>query len=296
MGENLQIKSSGASRLMDPYTDALERALGRVIARANDELRLIRERSEAITATAAAKVAEADMRMMALEHDLAERLRMLAELKDGKDGVDGAPGVPGERGADGAPGRDGRDGAPGADGVPGCDGVDGVGERGPRGLDGLLTMAMPWADGVHYRGAVVMHDGSTWQAREDTGREPPHDDWQCLARGGQDGADGRSFTVRGTWSDDISYRALDVVALGGASFAARRDNPGECPGDDWQLIAAQGKRGNPGQSGVGVRGERGLPGPVPVELRVDDEGLLTLVNSDGTVIACDLYPVLAKLA
>jgi hypothetical protein len=46
-----------------------------------------------------------------------------------------------------------------------------------------------------------------------------------------------------------------VVALDGASFVARRDNPGECPGAGWQLIARQGQRGV-----AGPRGDRGLPG------------------------------------
>lgn len=225
---------------------------------------------------------------------------------DGKDGIDGADGRDGADGKDGASGRDGVDGASGKDGVDGHDGERGAdgrdgkdgapGERGSEGSPGKLPIAREWMDGVHYEGAVVTHAGSAYQAMRDTGREPPHDDWICLARGGRDGADGRSFKVRGTWSESESYQALDVVALGGASFAARKDDPGTCPGAGWQLIAAQGKRGAPGERGTGVKGERGLPGSSPAAIAVDDEGLLTLTNGDGSRLACDLYPLLTKLA
>jgi hypothetical protein len=58
-----------------------------------------------------------------------------------------------------------------------------------------------------------------------------------------DGRDGRSLKVRDTWDPGASYFALDVVACDGASFVARRDNPGPCPGDGWQLCAKQGPRG-----------------------------------------------------
>jgi hypothetical protein len=112
---------------------------------------------------------------------------------------------------------------------------------------------------------------------------------------GDAGRDGRSFAIRGTWSETEAYRELDVVALNGASFGARRDDPGPCPGDGWQLIAAQGKRGNAGERGASVRGERGLPGVAPASIAVDDDGMLTLTNADGSRVNCDLYPLLVKL-
>jgi hypothetical protein len=59
----------------------------------------------------------------------------------------------------------------------------------------------------------------------------------------------RSLEVVGTYNGSVRYRALDVVATGGASFVAKQDDPGPCPGDGWQLIAAQGKRGAPGADG-----------------------------------------------
>jgi hypothetical protein len=70
--------------------------------------------------------------------------------------------------------------------------------------------------------------------------------------------------VRGTWSETETYAALDIVALGGSSFIARRDGPGPCPGGGWQLIASAGKtgpKGPPGDRGErGTAGDRGLPG------------------------------------
>ena len=198
------------------YTDALERALGVIVAQSQSDLRLIKDRAEAIAATANAKVAEAEARVALLEHNVANRL---AAVRDGLDGKDGAPG---ERGDQGEPGPEG----------------------------------------------------------------PP----------GKDGAEGRSFNIRGTWSEAESYRELDVVALNGASFGARCDDPGPCPGDGWQMIAAQGKRGNPGERGAGARGERGMPGPAAVALDVNEDGMLTLTNADGSTVTCDLYPLLRRLA
>ena len=113
----------------------------------------------------------------------------------------------------------------------------------------------------------------------------------------KDGVDGRSFVIRGTWSETETYRELDV---GGAqrrviccqSVTIR----GHVPATAGRLIAAQGKRGNAGERGAGARGERGAPGPPAVALDVNDEGMLTLTNADGSTVTCDLYPLLARLA
>jgi hypothetical protein len=58
--------------------------------------------------------------------------------------------------------------------------------------------------------------------------------------------------IRGTHDPKAEYCANDLVAKDGASFVARRNNPGPCPGAGWQLLARQGARG--------VAGERGAPG------------------------------------
>lgn len=221
---------------------------------------------------------EANLRLAAMEAEFGRRAAELelkaASLKDGERGQDGLPGPPGERG------EKGMDGAPGLDGAPGA--------------PGKLPVVHVWSDGVHYEGDVVTHDGGLWQASCDTGRAPPHQDWICLARAGRDGENGASFRVRGTWDAAADYDALDVVVLNGGAFVAKRNNPGSCPGDGWQLMASQGKQGKPGERGP--QGPKGDRGAAVVAMSVDDQGVITLVNSDGLVITCDLYPVLARLS
>jgi hypothetical protein len=167
-------------------------------------------------------------------------------------------------------------------------------ERGEPGPPGKLPLVRAWRDTVHYEGDVVTYAGSVYQAQRDTGREPPHEDWLCIARSGRDGADGRSLNIRGTWSDTETYRYLDVVAFNGGSFVARKDDPGPCPGDGWQLHASPGKRGQPGEPGR--RGEPGPPGAPLIEAAVDEEGLVTLTNADRSSISLDLYPLLNRIA
>jgi len=229
--------------------------------------------------------------------------------RDGKDGVEGPAGVDGKSitvdevapliaaevvkavGAIPAPkdGRDGKDGADGKDGPEGRPGADGA-----HGKDGKLPVVRAWSERVYYEGEAATLNGSTFQALRDTGRAPPCDDWQCIASAGRDGADGRSLTIRGTYADGSDYAALDIVALNGASFAAKRDNPGPCPGDGWQLIAKQGGSGKPGERGA--PGPKGDAGPKIAEVNIDGSGLLTLEHDDGTAVTCDLYPVLSKIA
>ena len=299
--------------------------MGDIVARAHSELALIKDRTDAVTAAASARVAEAETRLQSIEGRIAERL---ATLKDGASGEKGEPGPAGDPGPPGEsiagpPGPAGRDvdmaqvqaviaravdafpkprdGIDGERGLPGADGEAGpAGERGPM---GFLSAARAWEDRVNRDGEIVTFDGSTWQALRDTGKAPPHEDWICIAaRGadgvdGQNGQDGRSFEVRGTWLDVGTYRKMDVVALNGASFVAKQDDPGPCPGEGWQLLSAQGKRGQTGERGErGLTGPRGEAGPAVIRIDVDGEGMLTLRNADGTTVQCDLYPVLSKLA
>jgi len=255
-----------------------------------------------------------------IEEKIAEAVAAIPAPKDGKDGVDGKDGRDGEPGPKGDRGQgiddidlqladDGRAmvlrftagdvkrsfevALP--EGPAGRDGVDGApGERGPEGPEGKLRQVREWEDRVHYAGDVVTYEGGVYQAVRDTGKEPGGDDWCCIVKPGRDGADGRSFTLRGTYSADAEYRALDVVALNGASFAAKQDNPGECPGPGWQLVATQGKAGKPGPKGD--RGERGfVTASTVIDARLSDDGVLTLVNSDGTEVQCDFYPILSKI-
>ena len=278
--------------------EALRDALGAVIANERREWR--RER-ELIQAQAALEIAELKSRVVDLEARLDRKLDdRLATVKDGRDGEPGAAGPSGERGEVGPPGHPGpvgpmgERGEPGMDGIPGERGLDGKdgsegqqgpqgergetgqqgerglpgqdgssgerGERGETGPPGKLPIVREWARGVWYEGQVVTRGGSSFQALRDTAEEPPHDDWATIAKA-KSGQDGRGFAVRGTWEPATQYKTLDVVARNGGSFVALKDNPGECPGPDWQLFAGPGKRGQPGERGLtGPKGETGRDG------------------------------------
>ena len=110
----------------------------------------------------------------------------------------------------------------GKDGAPGLNGKDGI-----NGRDGKLPLVRSWEDKVHREGEVVTFEGGTYQASHDTGKQPTHADWICLAAAGKPGANGRSITIRGTYDPDARYSALDQVALNGASFTAKKDDPGQ---------------------------------------------------------------------
>lgn len=159
---------------------------------------------------------------------------------------------------------------------------------------GVFPVLLAWTDAVHYAGDIVTHGGSMWQAQRDTGREPPHGDWECIVAKGDRGEPGPSIIHRGTWSPDVGdYRALDTVALGGSSFLAVRDDPGQCPGDGWRLLASRGATGKPG-----VKGDQGRPGKdahALVAADIDDEGKVRLTSADGSTVDLDLYPLLAKV-
>lgn len=167
-------------------------------------------------------------------------------------------------------------------------------EKGDPGPVGSLPVVRGWEDRVYYQGEVVSFDGSLFQSTKDTGKSPEHEDWVCIVAKGKDGENGRSPTVRGTYDPDQTYSVLDVVALNGASFVAKSDGPGPCPGEGWQLMAMQGKQGKPG-----LPGKPGTPGiAVTASLKnvsVSSEGVLTFKNADGTEVQCDLYPLLSKI-
>jgi hypothetical protein len=121
---------------------------------------------------------------------------------------------------------------------------------------GILPRVKVWEPGVHYEDDVTTADGATYQALRDTAEQPGQSkDWVCIARAG---LDGRSLDVHGLFDADATYKRLDIVALNGGSFIAKKDDPGPCPGAGWQLIASQGKSGQKGERGE--RGLQGLPG------------------------------------
>jgi hypothetical protein len=184
----------------------------------------------------------------------------------------------GPKGERGEPGPIGPQGGPGISGVPGE-----KGDPGPAGKLPLVRAYQP--DAVHYEGDVVVHLGATWQALRDTGRAPPHDDWICLAEAGRNA---RSPTIRDTFNGNATYSQLDIVALNGSSFIARQDEPGPCPGPDWQLIASAGRPGRTGPIGRtgerGDKGDKGDPSPVILDWEIDRASYRAVpIMSDGTL-------------
>jgi hypothetical protein len=91
------------------------------------------------------------------------------------------------------------------------------------------------------------------------------------------GRDAAFPVIKGTYREGETYGFLNIVALNGSSFIARRDNAGACPGDGWQLIASAGRPGKPG-----VKGERGPPGLNIQNWKPEPEKyLLTPMMQDG---------------
>lgn len=169
----------------------------------------------------------------------------------GPAGIDGKQGTPGESIA----------GPRGDLGERGPEGP--IGLCGPEGPPGKLPLVKAWEpDTVYYASDVIAHQGSSWQARRDTGQAPPHSDWVGLAFRGIDGV---SPQPRGVFKEAEQYRFLDIVTRDGGSFIARKDDPGPCPGEGWQLLV-QRKNGKDGAAGApgpkGDRGEKGDRGPV----------------------------------
>jgi hypothetical protein len=129
-------------------------------------------------------------------------------------------------------------------------------------VPGKLPVAKIWRpESVTYEGEVVSYDGSLYQARKDTAQVPGGSDWICVARAGRDGCDGLTPNVRGTFNAHKTYARLDMVEFDDVSYIARRDSPGICPGNGWQIISKSGRRGPVGERGLrGMKGERGARG------------------------------------
>ena len=192
--------------------------------------------------------------------------------------IKGERGEKGDKGDRGAVGEIGK-GLRGEPGLPGARGEPGQpGERGERGPEGMLPRVKVWEPGVHYAGVVVVKSGATYQATKDTAAVPEGGtDWVCLARGG---VDGRSPHVRGLFSDSETYEKLDIAAVNGSSFIAKKDNPGPCPGPGWQLLVSQGKKGDKGERGA--TGERGAPAATIQKWQIDRVNYTAIpVMADG---------------
>lgn len=219
----------------------------------------------------------------------------------GQPGPIGPTGTQGPKGDAGEPGRNGQQGPAGEKGMPGAVGPTGpqgskgdagdvgrngdvgpAGPQGPRGepgLPGMLHKVFQWEDRVFYLGQLATFGGATWQALRDTAKQPGRsDDWMLIAAAGANGA---SFNIRGTYSADETYRALDVVTLDHGWFVAKKDNPGAPPGPDWQSgpVGKRGEKGMPGERGPA--GPRGEAAPHWVGVKIEGYSLIA-VMSDGT--------------
>jgi hypothetical protein len=207
----------------------------------------------------------------------------------GRVGPIGPIGGQGPPGMDGFPGKDGESivGPPGPMGISGKDGESIVGpkgdqgERGVQGAMGMLPIVKPWTAGaVFYEGDVVVCNGETFQAKCDTAHPlVDADHWNCLARAGQDGKDGRGLNICGTYDPGASYKALDVVTLNYTWFVAINDDPGPCPGLGWKS-GPVGKTGASGQRGP--KGDKGNDGDSIIDWHLDQSRYLaTPILSSG---------------
>jgi hypothetical protein len=165
---------------------------------------------------------------------------------------------------------------------------------------GKLPVARSWKpETVVYQSEFVSCEGALWQAKKDTATKPGSADWICVARAGQDAI---TPAVRGTYDVHEKYQQLDMVAMDGGTFIARKDNPGPCPvSGDWQLLCRQGRTGKPGARGPagspGSKGEKGDPGVSTVSWQVDRaQYRVSPLMSDGTVGSMlDLHPIAQQL-
>ena len=85
--------------------------------------------------------------------------------------------------------------------------------------------------------------------------------------------------VCGAWEPEREYRKFDLVNFNGTEWRAKRDAPGELPGDGWAIASKVGERGKRGD--IGPRGERGLPAAVQIGWEVKDFRAVPLM-SDGS--------------
>ena len=116
---------------------------------------------------------------------------------------------------------------------------------------------------------------------------------------GERGLDAYPGEARGLWDASAQYRAMDVVSHNGSEWRAICDNPGDLPGPGW-MLGAKGVRGRPGEKGPagergakGDRGERGSDG-IGIEEMTISETTLIMLRSDGSVLSCDLMPVIER--
>lgn len=229
-----------------------------------------------------------------------DKISSVKDGADGKDGRDGLDGNNGRDGIDGAPGKDGENGQPGRDGTDGAPGVDG--QNGVDGKDGR--------DGLDVSNIEAVQDGAALELSFTVGETRSIFEL-ALPQGpaGQDGKDGDQGLpgepgenaypgeARGLFSEEETYRALDVVSFNGSEWRAKMDEPGPIPGDGWMLSASRGKRGDRGERGeVGKDGAQGKDGSSVVAAYVDTNKMkMVLTRDDGGEVEADLYDLATKI-
>jgi hypothetical protein len=233
--------------------------LGSIVGRVERELRL---QVAAMLAELRKEISE--LRLSRAESELRLDRAVAAKLAELQSGPPGPPGERGERGEageaiEGPPGVQGIPGPPGAPGEAGDRGEPGpigetgpvgpAGERGAEGPAGKFRVATFWAEGVSYEGDLVTHAGSLYQARCDTGREPPHDDWLCVAAKGEAGEPPYVGEICGAHDPKRTYRKFDLVTFNGTEWRAAEDDPGELPGSGWRMASQRGAHGKAGDRG-----------------------------------------------
>lgn len=168
-------------------------------------------------------------------------------------------------------------------GEQGEQGRDGAGVAGAL-IDRAGNLVLTLTDGsTRDLGAVVGTNGERGEKGEqgDAGER------------GEDGKDAYPGEARSLYDPEATYRALDVVSFNGSEWRAKKDDPGQLPGDGWMLSASKGKRGEPGQRGErGIDGKPGKDGAQPVGLAFEgDKMQFVMVLDDGNQLEADFEPV-----
>ena len=293
---------TASAATLKAFTDAAGDAVARAIASVQREA----SRAEEVrSAEHRAFMAEARETLAAAMRNLEDKIASVRDGidgKDGRDGIDGREGEPGRQGERGIPGEQGRDGIDGKDGAPGTDGRDG--RDGVDGKDGIGIaealidsggeLVLTMTDGsVKRLGRVVGKDGSDGANGRDGADGAPGERGEPGPIGergepGENGRDAYAGEARGLYDPDASYRAMDVVSFNGSEWRAKKDDPGELPGDGWMLSASRGKRGDRGERGPA--GPEGKAGTSLIAGYVDaDQMRMTLTKEDGSELNIDLY-------
>jgi len=204
-------------------------ALDAIAEELGEELGAIAARIEReLKLSIAAEVAA--VRAARAEFELRVERAIAEKLASVHDGPQGPAGPQGERGEPGM----GIAGPPGEPGPQGESIVGPQGDRGDSGPQGESIVGPPGEQGI-------------------PGMPGPAGETPYVGE------------VCGLFQPDRKYRKYDLVTLNGSEWRARRDGPGELPGDGWAMAGQVGKSGKPGD-----KGERGPAGPPGQTITIAD--------------------------